>query len=329
MARHPKSLLWTTHAGSETGHAVADTLFGDSNPSGRLTQTWYRSDSDLPPNAFNYDIISSKQTYLYYQGKPLFPFGHGLSYTAFNYSNLRLGSTSVGASGAVKVTVDVTNTGSRAGDEVVQLYTHQRISRDKVPGRQLRAFQRVSLQPGETKTVRFALRTSDLAHWDVTRNRWVVESSVYDLLVGSSSVDIRQRGSVHVHGETIPPRDLSRATQARNFDDYSNLDLVDTTKTRGTSVASTDSAGWAEYAKAVVGPRTFTARVAKASAGTGSIQVRLDSPDGPLLGAATIDSTGSRYAYQKATTSLRAVRGVRDVYLVMSPGLRLSRFSVS
>jgi beta-glucosidase len=229
----------------------------------------------------------------------------------------------------IKVSVDVTNSGSRSGDEVVQLYTHQRTSRDAVPAQQLRAFQRISLQPGQTKTVRFTLRPSDLAHWDVTRNRWVVESSVYDLLVGSSSTDIRQRGSVDVEGETIPPRDLSTPTRAQNFDAHHNLDLVDTTKQRGTSVASTQSAGWAEYAKAVVGATTFTAKVAKETAGTGSIQVRLDSPDGPLLGTTVVASTGDKYAYEKATVSLRAVRGVRDVYLVMSPGLRLASFSIS
>src|SRR6185312_7181703 len=142
-----------------------DVLFGAHNPAGRLTQTWYRSDADLPADLLDYDIIGSNQTYQYYPGPTLFPFGYGLSYTSFKYAKINASIER----GAVNVSVEVTNTGRRAGDEVVQVYSHQRTSRDKVPLKQLRAFQRVSLQPGQTKTVRFAVPVADLAHWDVTR----------------------------------------------------------------------------------------------------------------------------------------------------------------
>ena len=118
------AILWTTHAGAETGHAIADVLFGDYKPAGRLTQTWYRSDGDLPLNLLNYDISSSDHAHLYYQGTPLYPFGYGLSYTTSRYSNLRTSALSMGSSGTANVSVDVTNTGKRVGDEVVQLYTH-------------------------------------------------------------------------------------------------------------------------------------------------------------------------------------------------------------
>src|SRR5262249_40999441 len=115
------AILWTTHAGQELGHALADVLFGDVNPSGRLPQTWYRSDPDLP-SILDYDIIRSQRTYQYFRGSPLYPFGYGLSYTSFRYSDLRTSTRSAGTSDTVDVTVHVTNTGSRAGDEVVQLY---------------------------------------------------------------------------------------------------------------------------------------------------------------------------------------------------------------
>ena len=324
------AILWTTHAGAETGHAIADVLFGDYNPAGRLTQTWYRSDGDLPSNLLNYDIISSDQTYLYYQGNPLYPFGYGLSYTTFRYSNLRTSAASVGSRGTVNVSVGVTNTGRRAGDEVVQLYTHQRTSRDKEPLRQLRAFQRVHLQPGQTKTVRLTLRVADLAHWDVTRSRWVVESSAYDVLVGSSSTAIRQRATLHVHGETIPPRDLSKTTRAKNFDAYSGVQLVDETKVQGTAVGAVASGNWVKFADAALGGgvTTFTARAAKASAGNGTIQIRLDSPTGPLAGTATVASTGSVYTYTTTSASLTGARGRHDVYLVFGSNLRLATFSI-
>jgi beta-glucosidase len=327
MDTEPESLLWTTHAGSETGHALASVLFGDTSPAGRLTQTWYRDDAELPADLLDYDIIGSGQTYLYYQGEPSYPFGHGLSYTSFRYGKPKLDRRSVGGGGTVRVRVDVTNTGSRAGDEVVQLYTHQRRSRNQLPVRQLRDFQRVSLAPGETVTVKLAVRAADLAHWDVTRDRWVVESSTHDLLVGASSTDIRQRATLRVRGETIPPRDLSQPTRAESFDGYAEVLLADESKRSGTVVAG---AGWVSFADAALGAGvdTFTARVANPGAGTGSIEIRLDSPTGPLVGTAAVPSTGDVYAYATTTAPLSGAAGRRDVYLVLDPGLRLATFSI-
>jgi beta-glucosidase len=308
---HVPAILWTTHAGAETGHAIADVLFGDYNPAGRLTQTWYRSADQLPPDLFDYDIISSRQTYLYSRARPLYAFGHGLSYTQFRYSNLRVRPGTV--------TVDVTNTGGRAGDEVVQLYTHQRTSRDVTAVRQLRAFERVSLRPHQTATVRLKLTPRDLAHWDVTRGRWVVESSVYDVMVGGSSDDIRLRSALTVRGETIPDRDLSATTRAENFDAYSGARLVDETKASGTAVAG---AGWIAFRDARLTPGSFIARVA----GTGTIEVRLDSPTGRLIGTAAASGTGGVYAYATTTAPLASVRGKHDVYLVLGSGVRVAAF---
>ncbi|WP_327042851.1 glycoside hydrolase family 3 C-terminal domain-containing protein [Micromonospora ureilytica] len=324
------AIVWTTHAGAETGHAVADVLFGDRNPSGRLTQTWYRSDSQLPPDLLEYDIISSGQTYLYSRAKPLYPFGHGLSYTRFRYGQLRAGAQSVAADGTITASVDVTNVGSRAGSEVVQLYTHQRTSRDTTPIRQLKAFQQVKLAPGQTRTVTLRLPAADLAHWDVTRSRWVVESSVHDLMVGASAEDIRARAAVRVRGETIPARDLSRATRAENFDRYAGVRLVDESKPSGTAVGATAAGQWISFDGSALraGARTFTATVAKAGADAGTIQIRLGSPTGRLLGTATVPSTGDDYRYVSTSTELARAVGTRDVYLVFDSPLRLADFSI-
>ncbi|MEU1642371.1 glycoside hydrolase family 3 protein [Micromonospora zamorensis] len=327
---HVPAIVWTTHAGAETGHAVADVLFGDRNPSGRLTQTWYRSDSQLPPDLLEYDIISSGQTYLYNRAKPLYPFGHGLSYTRFRYAQLRTGAQSVAADGTIAVSVDVTNAGARAGSEVVQLYTHQRTSRDKTPIRQLKAFQRVQLAPGQTRTVTLRLPAADLAHWDVTRSRWVVESSTYDLMVGASAQDIRARAAVRVRGETIPARDLSRPTRAENFDRYAGVRLVDETKVRGTAVGATAAGQWISFDGSALRPgaRTFTASVARAGAGAGAVEVRLGSPTGRLLGTATVPSTGDDYRYVSTSTELAGAAGKQDVYLVFDSALRVADFSI-
>jgi beta-glucosidase len=323
------AILWTTHAGQETGHAIADTLFGDYNPSGRLTQTWYRSGTDLP-SILDYDIIKSNRTYLYYRGEQLYPFGYGLSYATFRYSDLRVDHSTVGASDTMHVTVRVTNTGHVAGDEVVQLYSHQRTSRDKVPVKQLQAFERVHLAAGQSKDVQLTLPVSALRHWDVTRDAWVVETSAYALMVGPSSKRLPLSAPVSVHGTVIAPRDLSRATRAEDFDDYAGVRLVDESKTQGTSVGATADGQWVKYADASLAkPDTFTARVAKASAGATTIQVRLDSPSGRLLGTAQVAGTGDAYNYDTVTAPLATATGRHSVYLVLGNGVRLSTFSLS
>ncbi|MGW2896671.1 glycoside hydrolase family 3 C-terminal domain-containing protein [Streptomyces sp. NPDC001212] len=319
LQKEVPALLWTTHAGQETGNALADLLYGDANPAGRLTQTWYRSASDLP-SILDYDIIKSDRTYQYFKGRPLYPFGYGLSYTTFRYGGLKRVSDGY--------EVAVTNTGPRAGDEVVQLYVHQRTSRDKQPLKQLKAYTRVSLKPGETMTVRLKLGTSELAHWDVTRSKWVVETGTYDVMAGASSADIRARMSLKVQGETIPPRDLGKATRAENFDDYRAISLVDESKVRGTAVAATADGAWLKFADTELGSGAarLTAQLAGAS---GTLEVRLGSPNGRLVGTARFDGTSSPYTYGTVTAPLTAgSKGRTDVYLVLSKGLRLSAFSL-
>lgn len=320
LQKEVPALLWTSHAGQETGNALADVLYGDVNPSGRLTQTWYRSESDLP-SILDYDIIKSDRTYQYFQGKPLYPFGYGLSYTTFRYGTLKP------VAGGYEVAV--TNTGTRSGDEVVQLYTHQRTSRDKQPLKQLKAFQRVSLKPGETKTVRLKIQQKDLAHWDVTRSKRVVESGTYDVMAGASSADIRAGTTWHIHGETIPPRDLSKTTRAENFDDYSAVHLVDESKASGTAVGAAADGAWLKFADTQLGAGAaeFTARVAGTSPGT--VEVRLGSPTGRLVGTAHAGGTASSYDYETVTADLSgATKGRTDVYLILSDDLRLSTFGI-
>ena len=211
---HLPAIVWTAHGGQEQGRAVAEALFGAFSPSGRLTQTWYRSDDDLP-DIFDYDIIRAGSTYLYFTGEPLFPFGHGLGYTTFEYSDLAWSDG--------EATVSVTNTGDVPGAEVVQLYSAALDSRTRQPVRKLQSFHRVHLEPGETAAVE--LRTDQLWHWDVTTGRRVVEAGRYELLVGASSRDIRSRLVVDVAGETIGPR--SGVLPALDFDDCEGVRLVD------------------------------------------------------------------------------------------------------
>jgi beta-glucosidase len=313
------AILHTTHAGQETGHGVADVLFGDYNPTGRLTQTWYASDANLP-SILNYDISKTGMTYEYYQGTPLYPFGYGLSYTSFKYANLRLSSRDVDQRGQVKVTIDVTNTESRAGSDVVQLYTHEQRSRAQQPVEQLRGFSRVSLNPGQTKTVSLTLKAADLKFWDVTQNRDVVESGAYDVRIGHDANTIAASAMLSVHGETIPPRDLTKLTEAQNFDNYSGTTLTDYSKASGTSVAATAANGWISFQDVALSPsvRGLTAQVANAGSSPVTMTVRLDNPTtGRVLGTLSIPSTADKYSYTTVSTALARIfpAGAADSHL--------------
>jgi len=190
------ALLQAWWPGEEGGHAIADVLLGKVNPAGRLPHTVYASETDVPP-VTEYDI-SKGFTYLYLRNDPLFPFGHGLSYTTFKYENLKLSTNTIPRSGSLDITVEIENTGKRAGDEVPQLYVHQVKSIIKRPIKELRGFQRVSLEPGEKKTIKFTLPAEQLAYWDETLHAFQVEPGVFEILVGASSADIRIKGKFTV-----------------------------------------------------------------------------------------------------------------------------------
>jgi len=192
---HVPAILEAWYPGQAGGSAIADVLFGAYNPGGRLPVTFYQSVSDLP--AFeNYAMAG--RTYRFFQGKPLYPFGYGLSYTSFGYDRLGTSRDTLRRDDTVTVSVAVTNTGSRAGDEVVQLYVRYPHSAVTRPKRDLRGFRRVTLQPGETRIVTFPLAGRALAYWDADTHRWVVETGPVVLEVGASSADIRLETTITV-----------------------------------------------------------------------------------------------------------------------------------
>jgi beta-glucosidase len=179
------AIVHMTHNSQEEGHGLADVLFGDYSPAGRLNQTWPTGDKQLLP-IMDYDITHGR-TYMYLEDKPLYPFGYGLSYTTFAYEALTLSSPAVAADGAVQVTVKVKNTGARAGDEVVQMYVQHLGSMVDRPKLELKGFQRVRIEPGEEKQVTLNLKPRDLAYWDQVRHAWRVEKEQVRILAGGSS----------------------------------------------------------------------------------------------------------------------------------------------
>ncbi|MBN2613086.1 MAG: glycoside hydrolase family 3 C-terminal domain-containing protein, partial [Bacteroidales bacterium] len=183
------AILHMTHCSQEMGNALADVLFGNYNPAGRLVQTWPVSIDHLP-DMMDYNIRNGR-TYMYCKEKPLYPFGYGLSYTSFEYSNLRLSAPMLKENDEITVQVDVTNTGEVAGDEVVQLYLNYPASEVNRPQIALKGFHRVNLQPSETKTVTIPLTSELLSYWDTSSQRFKLEQGSVNILIGASSADIR------------------------------------------------------------------------------------------------------------------------------------------
>jgi beta-glucosidase len=186
-AANASTMVQITHASQEQGSALADVLFGDDNPGGKLAQTWPRSLEQLPP-MMDYDIRHGR-TYMYFRGEPQFPFGHGLSYTTFAFANLAVSKPSIALAGTVTVGVDVANTGRRDGDEVVQVYARFIGSPVERPLKKLVGFARVSVPAGQTRRVEIPVRGADLAYWDAGGHGWALERTQVELLVGTSSAN--------------------------------------------------------------------------------------------------------------------------------------------
>jgi beta-glucosidase len=207
------ALLWAWYPGQEGGRAVSDVLFGDVNPSGKLPVTFAKRYADYPSAPY-YNLNQSGKTpytegiFVGYRGfeashvAPQFPFGYGLSYTQFEYSDLR---TTLALDGSATVTLKVQNVGRRAGDEIAELYVGQVKSSVPRPPKELKGYARVSLGPGEAKQISVTLEPRAFAFWDDRAKAWTIEAGAYEILAGASSADIRARGTVEVPGRMLPP----------------------------------------------------------------------------------------------------------------------------
>lgn len=194
--KHMPAIIAALFNGEQQGPAIAQGLFGEYNPGGKTAMTWYKTVKDLP-HFHNYDVKLGR-TYLYFKKEPLYPFGHGLSYTTFAYDNLRISSNRLAPGQILQVSFDVKNTGSRAGDEVAQFYVHLPDRPVQMPIKQLVAFQRVALRAGETKRITLQLPHGQqaLRYWDVTRKAFAPLPGVVELMVGTSSAKILLHGRV-------------------------------------------------------------------------------------------------------------------------------------
>ena len=190
------AILHITNNSQELGNGLADVIFGNFNPAGRTNQTWVKSIAHLPP-MMDYNIRNGR-TYMYAKEKPLYPFGYGLSYTQFRYSDMKVSSANISQDEEIHISVNVKNTGDVDGEEVVQLYVSFPQSKVIRPVKQLKGFQRIMIPKGETKTLNMTLQTKDLAYWDNSKETFITEAGKISLLLGASSDDIRLTQTVHI-----------------------------------------------------------------------------------------------------------------------------------
>ncbi|MCY0931717.1 glycoside hydrolase family 3 C-terminal domain-containing protein [Streptomyces sp. H27-H1] len=327
---HLPAVVWTSHGGQETGHALAAVLLGEAEPAGRLPQTWYRGEDPLP-DPLDYDIIKAGWTYQYHRAAPLYPFGHGLSYTDFAYRDLRMSQPSIGQDGSVDVTVTLANTGRRTGSEVVQLYVRALDARYEAPRRRLADFRKVRLEPGESRELRFSLPADRLAHWSTATGALTVDPGGYEITAGRSAERPVLTARLTVTGPAPEPRVVvGRRTLAVDFDDHADTTIVDATRTSGDAVTPADPARPATLLFREVdlsGAVRAEAETALECAGSGKARLELRTGD-RLLAEIGVPVTGGRYTWTTVAAELAAPSaGVHDLRLTLHGGFRLAAFS--
>jgi beta-glucosidase len=183
------------YPGEQGGNAIAEVLFGKYNPAGRLPLTFYKNINDLPPFD-DYDVFNGR-TYMYFDKKPLYAFGFGLSYTKFEYSNIRVDKRKITPGNSIKIEIDIKNTGIYDGDEVVQLYLNRKDAHEKVPVKELKAFKRIFIKCGEEQTLSFTLNRRDMSYWNC-QNEFKLHSGTFNIMIGASSDNILQKTQFEV-----------------------------------------------------------------------------------------------------------------------------------
>ena len=350
------AIVWMAHGIQETGNGIADIISGAYSPAGRLPLTWYEDESQLP-SIMEYDIMQAGATYQYFTGSVLYPFGHGLSYSAFSYFDLAINKSEAGKGDNVIITFKIKNTGSVTADEVPQMYVTFSGSALARPVKTLKGFTRIELSPGEEKAITFELPAEELSVWDNYNARFSLENGYCTVTIGASSEDIRLAGGFKVKGETLLPRSLPcfaaaapglvKVIHAERFDNYADCYLHERRGFSVPAVFNSQDGAWIHFASL-----DFTTGVSRIdaivqgvkthNAGAGYIEVRLDSPDGHLAGTLDIPNTGDISFYPLPKTSYRRlpswgytetcldrITGVHDVFFVFYGKVGLWQFNFS
>lgn len=238
LDRQLPAIIYTAHGGPEMGTAIAETILGKNNPAGRTPLTWYNSTNELP-SINDYDIIKTKSTYLYYDKKPLYPFGYGLSYSHFRYGGLKV----TDMSDSIKISVTVENLSALGGDEVVQIYISELESRYKRPLKQLCGFKREFIDPIGKKTFEFTVNKKEFGRWDVSKNEYTFDEGMYLIYAGGSSQDNQCSVKMFLSGNSPSQRSLKSKIHAINYDDKKMICIKSLSNAKGEYISGSEAFG--------------------------------------------------------------------------------------
>ncbi len=312
------AIICSWYNGQAQGTALTEVVFGQFNPKGKLTTTWYRSLADLP--SFNDYNIRNNRTYMYFTGTPLFPFGYGLSYTTFEYSNLKISNNNLNKGDSVVISTDIRNSGTMTGTEIAQFYVQVESPYLVRPQKELKGFAQVTLEPGETRTVDFVLKHDALAYYDENDKTFVVETSKTHIMVGASSSDIRLKGSVMVTGAPVATTYRNNPFQqieAETFENKSKTVKLVFCADSTQSLAGLTNNSYVAYKNMdfATGARQISLSLASL-ADDATVGIMLDSLDGILAGTLKVSNTGSLETYTEQSCGLAHTEGTRDLFLV-------------
>ncbi|MFF4119039.1 glycoside hydrolase family 3 C-terminal domain-containing protein [Streptomyces sp. NPDC001714] len=321
---HVPAMLWISHAGQETGRALASVLRGEADPAGRLPQTWYRGDDQLP-GRLDYDIIKAGWTYQYHRAAPLYAFGHGLSYTSFDYTQLAVEQEGLGQDGEIRVRVSLRNAGPRAGTETVQLYARALDARYQAPRLKLVGFRKARLAAGQTAELEFRLPVVEaLSHWDVVTGAFTVDPGRYELVLARSAAAPALTAQLTVTGPAPRSRRaLEGPLRAVDFDDYEDLALVDATREDGDAVAPAGATATLLFRQVdLSGAGRLAVEVSRTGEGDAAV---LELHVGERrLASLEVPATGDRYVWTTVTAPLaEQLEGVHDLRIVLTGEQRL------
>ncbi|MDE6733588.1 MAG: glycoside hydrolase family 3 C-terminal domain-containing protein [Oscillospiraceae bacterium] len=317
------TILHTSHAGPQMGAAVARTLFGKISPAGRCPMTWYSSEKELG-DIKDYNIIATESTYRYYNGEPLFPFGHGLSYTAFKYGELSLNKEEFTSGERVEVSFEVDNIGMFDADEVVQLYIKPPRFSSATPKKELKAFNRIHVDKTLSTAVKLSFDVDDLAFWDVNTNAKKLWSGTYEIQVGASSEEIRKTIDIKINAEEYTGLDVTKPVPAAASWSWSGVELRTTKDLQEYALLSDKFSSLVYENCRLNGETTFEITVANPS--TKTELVIANAQNGMELARIMIPQTGGAERFETFSAEVVMPMGQYDLKLSANSILCLKSF---
>lgn len=317
------SIMHITHTGPALGTAIYRNLYGEISPAGRCPMTWYTSEKELC-DIKDYNIIRTGTTYQYYEGKPLYPFGYGLSYSVFHYSKLKTDKLSYEKDEVIRVSFELENIGTRTADEVAQLYVVPPRLPMTLPKKQLKGFKRVSVPRGETVVVEIELPVNELAFWDVNNGCMEVFSGEYELEIGASSADIRRSTVVHINAADFPGIDVSKEFSAINSTDYLGV-TFDADENLEEYALINDWQSHITYESCIM--NGFCGVEVTASNCASACKLTFSCPDiNRVVAEVEIPATGSYTAFKVFKAEAQAVSGIHPLRVTANGNVSLKSF---